>query len=255
MRRHLACLTVFSCLLAWSVTAFAASPLLVFAAASTTNAIQKIDKAFTQKTGIPVTASFASSGTLAKQIVNGAPAGVFLSANVKWMNYLDQKGQLAPSTRGDLLRNRLVLVAPVASPLSKVKIGPKSDVSKLLAGGWLAMGDPAHVPAGSYAKESLGKLGWWPKLQGHLALAANVRAALLLVERGEANLGVVYATDARITNKVKVVGVFPAESHRPIVYPVALVKGQATPAAQSYLKFLRGPQAKAIFASYGFEAF
>ncbi len=242
------------CLLTGLPAAAQAEPLLIFAAASTTNAVQQVNQAFTQATGVKVTASFASSGTLAKQIASGAPAGVFLSANVKWMDFLQQKGFLEKGTRLNLLANRLVLVAPNDSPLDKVSISPRTDPLKLLKGGWLAMGDPRHVPAGSYGKEALASLGWWPKLEKRLALAASVRVALMMVERGEAALGIVYATDARISKKVKVVGVFPAHSHKPIVYPAALVAGQVTPEARRYLEFLSTPQARKIFASFGFEA-
>ena len=255
MRAKMLCLLALIPLLLLGAPAQAQEPLLVFAAASTTNAMQEVDKAFSKASGIPVTASFASSGTLAKQIANGAPADLFLSANVKWMDYLEKGGQLAPGTRSDLLRNRLVLIAPQASPLQKVEISSSLDPGALLKGGWLAMGDPRHVPAGSYAKQALTKLGWWPKLDKRLALTANVRAALMLVERGEAALGAVYATDAMISKQVKVVGVFPTDTHKPIVYPVALVKGRDSQAAKRFLEFLQGPQAAAVFAKYGFEAY
>ncbi|MCB2226443.1 MAG: molybdate ABC transporter substrate-binding protein [Desulfarculaceae bacterium] len=257
MRRCLAILLGLSLLLAGAAPVLAApQPLLIFAAASTTNAVNQINQAFTKATGIKVTASFASSGTLAKQIANGAPADVFLSANVKWMDYLDKGGSLAPGTRSDLLRNRLVLIAPAKSPVQSVAVKPATDPLKLLGkGGFLAMGDPRHVPAGAYAKQAMITLGWWPKLDKHLALTANVRAALMLVERGEAALGAVYATDAKISQQVNVVGVFPADTHKPIVYPVALVKERDSQAAKRYLEFLRGPQAKEAFAAFGFEAY
>lgn len=242
------------CMLTGLPAAAQAEPLLVFAAASTTNAVQKVNQAFTQATGAKVTASFASSGTLAKQIANGAPARVFLSANVKWVDFLQEKGFLEKGTRLDLLANRLVLVVPSDSPLGPVDINRQVDPLKLLKGGWLAMGDPRHVPAGSYAKQALTSLGWWPKLEKRLALAASVRVALMMVERGEAALGIVYATDAKISKKVKVVGVFPPDTHNPIVYPAALVAGQVTPEAQRYLEFLQTPEARKIFASFGFEA-
>ena len=256
MRRRLALLMGMLMLLAWAPPALAAPrPLLVFAAASTTNAVNQINLAFTKATGLKLTASFASSGTLAKQIANGAPADVFLSANVKWMDYVDQGGELAPGTRQDLLRNRLVLIAPQKSRLKMVNIAPDVDPLPLLQGGWMALGDPRHVPAGTYGKQALVKLGWWPKLKGRLALTANVRAALMLVERGEAALGVVYATDAMITKQVRVVGKFPAHTHAPIIYPVALLKGRASQTAKRYLEFLASPPARAIFGQFGFEAY
>ncbi len=228
-------------------------PLLVFAAASTTNAMQRVAAAFTRATGVPVALSFASSGTLAKQIAQGAPADLYLSANVKWMDYLENKGLIVKGTRVALLRNQLVLVAPAASPLAGFTVGPNTNLAARLKGGWLAMGDPRHVPAGIYGKQALVKLGLWPQVRGRAALAATVRAALMLVERGEASLGVVYATDARISPQVKVVGVFPPESHEPIVYPAALVAGRAPRAARRCLEFMQGPEAAAIFHQFGFK--
>jgi molybdate transport system substrate-binding protein len=229
-------------------------PLLVFAAASTTNAMQKAANAFTRASGIPVAFSFASSGTLAKQIAQGAPADVYLSANVKWMDHLANKGFIVKGSRVALLRNQLVLVAPAASPLAGFTVGPRTDLAAKLNGGWLAMGDPRHVPAGIYGKQALVRLGLWPQVRGRAALAASVRAALMLVERGEASLGVVYATDAKISPQVKVVGVFPPESHEPIVYPAAMVAGREPQAARRYLDFLQGPEATAIFLEFGFQA-
>ncbi|MCF8031629.1 MAG: molybdate ABC transporter substrate-binding protein [Desulfarculaceae bacterium] len=256
MRHRIAALIVIALLLTWAAPAPAApSDLLVFAAASTTNAVTRINQAFTKATGIKATASFASSGTLAKQIASGAPADLFLSANVKWMDYLDKNGELAPGTRQDLLRNRLVLIAPIKSRLKTVNIAPDVDPLPLLQDGWMALGDPRHVPAGTYGQEALSKLGWWPKLKGHLALTANVRAALMLVERGEAALGVVYTTDALISKQVRIVGKFPGDTHAPIIYPAALLKGHDRPESRRYLEFLASPEAKDIFAKFGFEAY
>lgn len=226
--------------------------LMVFAAASITNALGEVGRAFEKQHGIKVVNSFASSSILAKQIAQGAPASVYVSANVKWMDYLDKAGALAPGSRFNLLRNRLVLIAPAASKLGKVKVDKGLGLAGMLAGGHLAMGDPAHVPAGIYAKQALAHLGLWRQLKGRVAAAANVRAALALVETGEAPLGVVYATDAAISPKVKVLGMFPRQSHPAIVYPAAMVKENGCPAARQYLEFLRSPQAKAIFAKYGF---
>ncbi len=224
----------------------------IFAAASTTNAITDIAKLFEQKKKAKVTHSFASSSTLAKQIEQGAPADVFLSANPKWMDYLEKKKMIVPQSRFNLLGNKIVLIAPASSSL-KVHISPQFDLAKALGNGKLAMGDPAHVPAGIYGKQALEKLGVWQKVEPNVARAKDVRAALALVERGEAPLGVVYATDAAITKKVKVVGVFPADSHPPIIYPVALVKDRATPVAKEFLDFLKSPEAKGIFEKYGFS--
>lgn len=230
----------------------AAETVTVFAAASTTNAVTDIGKLFVEKKMGEFTPSFASSSTLAKQIESGAPANVFISANVKWMDYLQEKKMIDPATRSNLLGNRIVLIAPAESKLNKVDISPNFDLAKLLADGKLAMGDPDHVPAGMYGKKALETLGVWPNVEGSVARAKDVRAALALVERGEAPLGVVYATDAAITDKVKVVGTFPEESHPPIVYPVALVAGAETPVAKSFLEFLKTPEARAIFETYGF---
>ncbi len=235
-------------------TARAGEPrLLVFAAASTTNALSELGELFAKARGVKVLNSFASSSTLAKQIARGAPAQVYVSANLKWMDYLEKKGLLVPGSRVNIAGNRLVLIAPAQSPLGPLKLGPGVDLAGLLGGGRLALGDPSHVPAGMYAQKALQALGVWDKLRGRLAAAANVRLALAMVERGEAPLGVVYATDAAISRKVKVVGRFPAGSHPPIVYPAALVAGQAGPAGRDFLEFLRSPQAAAVFRKYGFE--
>jgi len=223
----------------------------VFAAASATNALTDIGKIFMDNKQGKVVYSFASSSTLAKQIENGAPANVFLSADLEWMNYLVEKKMVEPDTRTDLLGNRLVLIAPEDSKAT-VRIAPNFDLAALLGDGKLAMGDPAHVPAGVYGKQALEKLGAWKGVEAKVAPAKDVRAALTLVERAEAPLGVVYATDAAITKKVKVVGVFPEDSHPPIVYPVALVKDRGTAAAKNFLGFLKSADAKKVFEKYGF---
>jgi molybdate transport system substrate-binding protein len=224
----------------------------VFAAASTTNAINDIGKLFAEKGKGTIVASYASSSTLAKQIENGAPANVFISADEPWMNYLEERKLIEPGSRFDLVGNKLVLIAPSGSSVNKMEIGPKVDLLKVLRDGRLATGDPDHVPAGRYAKTALEKLGVWNNVESKLARAPDVRGALTLVERGETPLGIVYSTDAAITPKVKVVGVFPADSHPKIVYPTALVAGKATAAAKSFLEFLKTPEAKAVFEKYGF---
>lgn len=238
----------------WGSTpaAQAAGSVTVFAAASTTNAVTDIGKAFEAKGLGKVVCSFASSSTLAKQIENGAPANVFISADEPWMNYLEERRLIEPGSRFNLLGNKLVLIAPSGSSLNKVEIGPKPDLAKLLGDGRLATGDPDHVPVGKYAKAALEKLGVWNAIESKLARAADVRGALTLVERGEAPLGIVYSTDAAITPKVKVVGTFPADSHPEIVYPTALVAGKATVAAENFLEFLKTPEATAVFEKYGF---
>lgn len=238
---------------AWGVASGAATAAetTVFAAASTTNAMQDVAAAFTQETGTVVTPSFASSSTLAKQIEQGAPAEVFVSANPKWMDYLEDAGLLVGDTRADLLGNALVLIAPADSPLDNVTVDASLDLAAFLAGGRVAVGDPDHVPAGQYARDALQNLGLWAVAEPALARGNDVRAALALVERGEVPLGIVYSTDAAISDGVKVVGTFPAGSHKPITYPVALVKD--TPAARDLLAFLGSPAAADIFARYGFR--
>ncbi len=235
-------------------TTRAQQPLTVFAAASLTNAMQDIDMAWQAHHHPALHLSFGSSSTLARQIAQGAPANLFASADEKWMNYLVQQGAIATDTRRDLLSNRLVLIVP-ATNARHIDIGPNLDLSTLLGSdGRLAVGDPAHVPAGIYAKQALTKLGLWDRAEQHLAPAADVRAALLLVERGEAPAGIVYATDAAISPKVTVAGIFPESSHDPITYPFAATKGGDTADARTLLDFLSGPEAKAIFARRGFSA-
>jgi molybdate transport system substrate-binding protein len=251
---------VFSRLLSsWLVLALAvmsmpaaAEEITFFAAASLTNALNEVGQAFEQKEQHTVRFSFASSSTLAKQIENGAPAHLFMSADLDWMDYLDQRKLIVDGTRIDLLGNRLVLIAPAGSQLNKVDLNSGIDLAGFLSGGLLAAGDPDHVPAGKYARAALEKLGMWKAIEGRIARTDNVRAALALVERAESPLGIVYATDATASFKVKVVGIFPADSHPQIVYPAAMVKGKDTPAARSLLEFLKSPAAKPIFEKYGF---
>jgi molybdate transport system substrate-binding protein len=229
------------------------APVVVFAAASLTNALEEIDADYTKQTGVAVKESFASSSTLARQIEAGAPAQVFISADTKWMDYLAGKGLVGAQTT--LLGNALALIAPSDAAIGPRGIGPGFDWLKPLGpDGRLSVGDPDHVPAGIYAKEALQHLGVWNELEPRLARAEDVRGALALVERGDAPLGIVYVTDARVSAKVKIVGVFPPASHSPIVYPAAMVKGGDTPSVRNYFRFLRGTQARAIFARFGFAA-
>ncbi len=226
--------------------------ITVFAAASTTNAINDIITLFTAENKGQVTTSFASSSTLAKQINQGAPADVYLSANPKWMDFLEKNQMIESGTRSDLLGNRLVLIAPLDSDMG-VTIAPGFDLSGLLGQEKLAMGDPDHVPAGIYGKQALTSLGVWESVASKVARSKDVRAALMLVERGEAPLGIVYATDAAISRKVKVVALFPENTHPAITYPVALVAGKTTPGALAFLEFLKTGGAGAIFEKYGFS--
>lgn len=224
----------------------------VFASASTTNAITEIGRLFSERRMGRFIPSFASSSTLAKQIDWGAPADLYLSANPRWMIFLEKKGMIAPGTRADLLGNRIVLIAPLSGK-EKVAIGPGFDLAGLLGEEKIAMGDPDHVPAGMYGMQALKSLGVWAAVAPKVARSKDVRAALALVARGEVPLGIVYATDAAISKKVKVVGVFPEDSHPAITYPVALVAKNITPAARSFLAFLKTPAARAVFETYGFS--
>ncbi len=238
-----------------AVLAADSNSVTVFAAASTTNALNDIGKLFAEKGMGKIVPVYASSSTLAKQIEYGAPANVFISADEPWMNHLEKRKMIVPGSRFDLLSNKLVLIAPADSAIKKVQIGPKLDLAKLLGNGKLATGDPDHVPAGMYAKAALQKLGLWNGVESKLARTEDVRGALALVERGETPLGIVYSTDAAITPKVKIVGVFPANTHPKIVYPAALIAGKASPTAKKFLEFLKSPEAKAVFEKYGFITF
>ncbi len=222
----------------------------VFAAASTTDAMSEVAATYETRTGGKVRLNFASSGTLARQIEAGAPADVLLSANPKWMDYLQERGRLAEGSRVDLLANRLVWIAPRGEGMTL-----RFERSFALAdafGGRFAVGDPAHVPAGRYAMEAMASLGWWDALAGRAVMTADVRAALALVARGEARAGVVYATDARVSPDVTVVGTFPESTHAPIRYPVARLSG-AGDGAERFVAFLRSPEASAVFQRHGFE--
>jgi molybdate transport system substrate-binding protein len=227
-----------------------AGSLLVFAAASVTDALQQIDGAFSAQTGIAVEASFAASSVLAKQIEAGAPAQVFLSADREWMDYLEQRGRLQGGSRRDLLGNELVLIAPADSAL-QLKIAPHFALLAALGDGRLASGDPDSVPAGLYARAALTRLGVWAQVADRLVRAENVRAALMYVARGEAPLGIVYQTDARAEGRVRVIDVFPADSHPPITYPLALTAGAGADAAR-YAAFLTSDAARDVFVGRGF---
>ena len=224
--------------------------LTVFAAASMKNALDDIDAAYTAKTGVRIAASYAASSTLAKQIEQGAPADIFLSADADWMDYATGKKNIDESTRVNLLGNSLVLIAPKDSRIDSVIIEPGFDLSKLAGDGKIATGDVKAVPAGKYAKAALEKLGAWQAAEPKFAMADSVRAALTLVARGEAALGIVYSTDAKVEPGVKIVGAFPADSHPAIIYPAATTTAKAE--AADYLAFLRSSAAKTIFERYGF---
>jgi molybdate transport system substrate-binding protein len=226
--------------------------LTVFAAASMKNALDDVDNAYTAKTDVKIVASYAASSALAKQIEQGAPADVFMSADTAWMDYVNNKKAINEPTRVNLLGNSIVLIAPKDSKIDKVTIDQGFDLAKLAGDGKVATGDVKAVPVGKYAKAALEKLGAWTAVEPKMAMAENVRAALALVARNEAVLGIVYSTDAKIEPGVKIVGTFPASSHPPIVYPVAATS-TAHKGTDDYLAFLRSSEAKAIFEKYGFS--
>jgi molybdate transport system substrate-binding protein len=226
--------------------------ITVFAAASLTNVLQELGDAFTKDSSIPVRFSFAASSTLARQIENGAPADLFFSADLEWMDYLQSRQLIQASSRHDMLGNQLVLIAPAASTI-KLKIEPHFKLVAVLGKGHLATGDPDSVPVGRYAQDALTHLGVWNEIAPQVVRADSVRSALAFVDRGEAALGIVYATDALIDKDVRVVDTFPKDSHKPIIYPAALtVKSNAQ--AARFLAFLRGPAGDVAFQHYGFTA-
>ncbi|WP_334148156.1 molybdate ABC transporter substrate-binding protein [Hyphomicrobium sp.] len=216
-------------------------PVVVFAAASLKNVLDTIAKNWAAKGSAKPTLSFAATSALAKQIESGAPADMFISADLKWMDYLAKS----------LLGNTLVLVAPKDKVID-LKIAKGFELAKALGDGRLAMGDPKAVPAGIYGKAALTSLGVWGQVSSKVAAAENVRVALTYVSRGEAPLGIVYGTDAKSDPSVKVVDTFPADSHPPIVYPVALTAVSSNPAAKEFLAYLQSAQAKKVFEDQGF---
>jgi molybdate transport system substrate-binding protein len=226
--------------------------LTVFAAASMKNALDDIDAAYTAKTGVKVVASYAASSALARQIEQGAPADVFVSADTDWMDYAIASKTINEPTRVNLLGNSIVLIAPKDSRIDNVAIGQGFDLAKLAGDGKIVTGDVKAVPVGKYAKAALQKLGAWDAAAPKFAMAESVRAALTLVARGEAVLGIVYSTDAKVEPGVKIVGTFPADSHPPIIYPAAATT-TARAEAPDYLKFLRSSAAKTILEKYGFK--
>ncbi len=229
-----------------------AADVTVFAAASLKESLDAVSKQFETATGNKVIISYAASSALAKQIESGAPADLFISADLDWADYLDQRKLLAPGSRVNLLKNELVLIAPVASTVS-VKLAPGLDLATVLGKERLAVANPDAVPAGKYGKAALQSLGAWQGVEDKLARAENVRAALLLVSRGEAPLGIVYKTDALADKGVKMVAAFPAGSYPPVTYPAAMVAGAKSTAASALLKFLSTPEARTTWERFGFS--
>jgi molybdate transport system substrate-binding protein len=244
-------LALSACLAA--LQSFAAQPdkgITVFAAASLTNVLQDLGDGFTKDSNIPVRFSFAASSALARQIENGSRADLFFSADLEWMDYLQARNLIQPGTRHDVLGNQLVLIGPVDGKIS-LKIEPHFALAAAIGKGRLATGDPDSVPAGRYAHEALANLGVWEEVAARLVRADSVRSALAFVDRGEAVLGIVYATDVLVDGKVRVIDVFPAASHKPIIYPAALTMGAQADAAK-FLAYLRGPAGDLAFKHYGF---
>jgi molybdate transport system substrate-binding protein len=228
-----------------------AKPVLMFATASLKNALDDIAAQYERETGRKVSISYGASPALARQIEAAAPADLFISADLDWMDYLQTRSLIKSETRGNLLGNRIVLVAPKDSSAS-IKIALGFPLVELLGSGRLAMADPQSVPAGKYGRAALESLGVWQLVEPRVAPAENVRAALALVSRGETPLGIVYQTDAAADPNVKVVGMFPEDTHPPIIYPAALVEASANPDAPAFLAYMRAPAARPAWEKQGF---
>ncbi|QUM77184.1 molybdate ABC transporter substrate-binding protein [Moritella sp. 24] len=245
-------------LITFSSSVMAEDRVLIFAAASLTNALTEVGDTFkadtiANPTKINPVFSFASSSALARQIAQGAPAQIYLSANQKWMDYLVKQKVVAADSRVTLLRNSLVLVAPNSSLLNNVELNKDWDITSAVSSSRIAVGDPDHVPAGRYAKQALESLDLWQEAMPLLARASNVRGALALVERGESPLGIVYATDALVSQKVKTVATFPENSHKAIEYPLVIVGHNTNFATRIFYRYLQTKAVQAIFVKYGFE--
>ena len=228
-----------------------ADEIVVFAAASMTNALAEIETGFEAATGHDLVVSLAGSSALARQIQEGAPADIFISASTDWMDRVEADGLIEPGSRFDLIGNTIVLVA-FGADAQPVQIGPDLDLAGLLGEGRLAMALVDSVPAGVYGKAALESLGLWDDVAAQVAQADNVRAALAFVATGEAPYGIVYATDAAAEDDVTIVGTFPADTHPPIVYPAADLANRDFPAEAAFLDYLRGPEARAAFERQGF---
>jgi len=231
-----------------------AETLTIFAAASTTDAVNEIISDFKAETGIDVRGSYASSGTLAKQIDKGAPADVYISANVKWMKWLEEKEKVDKATVAPLLANRLALISPVKSAIAPTSLDKNTAVRLLTESGRIAIGDPAHVPAGMYAQKTMESLGVFEKLSKSLVRMQSVRVALATVERNAVPLGIVYSSDAARSSLVKVIGLFDEDLHGAIRYPVAVVAGKKNDASMKLYDYLKGEKSAKIFEKYGFKA-
>ena len=240
--------------LAAAAPAVRAETVTVFAAASLTDAVEEIARLYHQRGGDDVRHSFAATSVLARQIEAGAPAQIFMSADERWMDHLEAHDLIAPATRRSPIGNRLVLVAPPDSAVAEAAVTADLDLAGLLGpDGRLAVADPDHTPAGTYARQALEHLDLWQAVEPRLARSETVRAALALVERGEAPLGIVYATDAAIVPQVRVIGAFPEDSHVPISYPFAIVADQDGPGVRALFDFMTGADGMAVFERLGFS--
>jgi molybdate transport system substrate-binding protein len=248
MRRLVACLTIVS--LAAGHGAGAAEGVRVYAAASLTNALNDIAAAWAKEGHPQPKLVLAASSTLARQIEAGAPADIFASADLEWMDYLDERHEVVTASRRNLLGNMLVLIVPQGKRFD-VKLESGFAIEHAFSTK-LCMGEPASVPAGIYGKQALTSLGWWSRLQSRVVGTDDVRTALAFVERGECALGIVYETDAKISDRVEVLAAFPETSHDPIVYPFALLEGHG-PEAPAFLDYLASAPAQAVFEKYGFQ--
>jgi len=251
-QRHAVFAAAVALALAIPLQGAVARDVIVFAAASLKNALDDAMATFANAGGGRVVASYAASSALAKQLASGANADIFISADLDWMDYAEKHNLIATNTRRSFLGNRIVLIAPAAANAATVDIKPGFDLKGLLGDGRLAMADPGAVPAGKYGKAALQKLGVWDSIKDRVASAANVRGALLFVDRGEAPFGIVYATDAAADKRVAIVGTFPDWSHPPIIYPLALTAASANDEAKRFLAFLESPAARAAFEKQGF---
>ena len=249
-----ACLFAIPCVAAWYGLGCKSKPgeksaLTLFGAATTTTVMDELAHRHSAATGTKVRTSFASSGTLARQIDAGAPADVFVSADESWMDFLAENGRLEHGTRADLLGNRLVLIAPASRPFA-FRMGEGEDLPGAFKGR-IALAEPAHAPAGKYAQKALEAMGWWRAMERRVLPAKDVRAALAAVETGAVDAGIVYATDAKVTDRVAVIGTFPESSHPTIRYPIAVIRG-ARPGARALHQFLLSKSAAEVYRSAGF---
>ncbi|MGB1877503.1 MAG: molybdate ABC transporter substrate-binding protein [Rhodospirillaceae bacterium] len=250
--RSFALAVICACLTS-GVQAADATRILVLSASSAAPVVQELASQFTDQSGVSVRVSIGSSGTLARQINQSAPADIYISASPQWIDQLTSQGRLDQKHLAPLARNRLVLVGPKSSRQTGLLNASKPlEILRRLDEGRLAIGDPSHVPAGYYAKDAIETLGIWPAVRDRLALQSNVRAVLAMVERGETPLGIVYATDAALSDRVRIAAIIPPESHAPIEYTVAVLTGRASDHVTAFYRSLLSPKGQTVFERYGF---